>query len=94
VAGPFGGEVFGFEDLPQALVRADIVIASTGAPRFVLRRDVMCQAMRQRRGRLLFLIDIAVPRDVEPEVGETEAGHGPGQGTSPPRRPLMSPAEF
>jgi glutamyl-tRNA reductase len=72
VAGAFGGEAVAFEDLPYALSRADIIISSTGAPHAVLRRDVVRQAMRRRRGRPLFLIDIAVPRDVEPEVGELD----------------------
>jgi glutamyl-tRNA reductase len=72
VAGAFGGEAYAFEELPQALVRADIVIASTGAPHAVLHRDTVRQGMRQRRGRPLFLIDIAVPRDVEPEVGDLD----------------------
>jgi glutamyl-tRNA reductase len=72
VAGQFGGLAFAFEDLPRALVRADIVISSTGAPHAILRRETVRQAMRQRRGRPLFLIDIAVPRDVEPEAGELD----------------------
>jgi glutamyl-tRNA reductase len=72
VAGPFGGLAFALADLPDALVRADIVIASTSAPHAVLHRDLVRQAMRQRRRRPLVLIDIAVPRDVEPEVGELD----------------------
>jgi glutamyl-tRNA reductase len=72
MAGSFGGLAFAFADLPHALGHADIVISSTGAPHAVLRREVVRQAMRQRRGRPLVLIDIAVPRDVEPEVGELD----------------------
>jgi glutamyl-tRNA reductase len=72
VAALFGGVAFSLEELPQALARADIVISSTGAPHPVLTRDGVRAAIRQRRGRPLFIIDIAVPRDVEPEVGELE----------------------
>jgi glutamyl-tRNA reductase len=72
VVGQFGGMAFAFEDLPHALLHADIVISSTGAPNAILRRETVRQAMRQRRGRPLFLIDIAVPRDVEPNVGELD----------------------
>lgn len=64
-----GGEVVPFDAFDGALTRADIVISSTGAPHPILRRDRVQQAMRARRGRPLFLIDIAVPRDIEPEVG-------------------------
>jgi glutamyl-tRNA reductase len=72
VAGQFGGEAFAFEELPSALSRADIVISSTGAPHAILRRETVRQAMRRRRGRPIFLIDIAVPRDVEPAVAELD----------------------
>ncbi|MCC2670395.1 MAG: glutamyl-tRNA reductase, partial [Armatimonadetes bacterium] len=69
VAGQFGGTAVPWEQLGSALTRADIVIASTGAPHAVVTADLMKSAMRARRGRPLFLIDIAVPRDVEPAVG-------------------------
>jgi glutamyl-tRNA reductase len=64
-----GGEALGWERLTQALWRSDIVISSTAAPHAVLRSDTVATAMRMRRNRPLFIIDIAVPRDVEPEVG-------------------------
>jgi len=70
VAARIGGRTHPFEDLPGALVQADIVIASTGARRPVLTRALIEAAQKKRRGRLLFLIDIAVPRDVEPETAE------------------------
>ncbi|MES1172263.1 MAG: glutamyl-tRNA reductase [Bacteroidota bacterium] len=65
LAARIGGEVHTFEDIEGALIRADIVIASTGARQPVLTRKLVERAQRRRRGRPLFLIDIAVPRDVE-----------------------------
>ena len=70
LAARIGAGTHPFEDLVGALVRADIVIASTGARRPVLTKAVVEAAQKKRRGRLLFLIDIAVPRDVEPECAE------------------------
>jgi glutamyl-tRNA reductase len=70
LAARIGGRVHTFEDLEGALVRADIVIASTGARQPLLTRALVARAQRKRRGRPLFLIDIAVPRDVEAGCAE------------------------
>jgi glutamyl-tRNA reductase len=70
LAKQFGGEALGWDRLTQALWRSDIVISSTAAPHAILRRENVATAMRMRRSRPLFVIDIAVPRDVEPDVGE------------------------
>jgi glutamyl-tRNA reductase len=70
LAKQFGGEALGWDRLTQALGRSDIVITSTSAPHAILRPDKVAAAMRVRRNRPLFLIDIAVPRDVDPAVGE------------------------
>jgi glutamyl-tRNA reductase len=72
LARQFGAAVRDWSDLPGALGTADIVIASTGAQRPVLTLDMMRQVQRARRGRPLFLLDIAVPRDVDPEVGSLD----------------------
>src|SRR6185369_13934642 len=61
-----------YEDLVGALGAADIVLASTGAREPVLTRPLVAKAQKARRGRPLFLIDIAVPRDVEPACAELE----------------------
>ena len=61
-----------FDDLGQALLTSDIVICSTAAPHPIVTRDMIQTAMRARRNRPLFLIDIAVPRDVDPEVGDLQ----------------------
>lgn len=70
LAKQYGGEALGWDRLTQALWRSDIVISSTAAPHAILRRDSVAASMRMRRNRPLFIIDIAVPRDVEPDVGE------------------------
>jgi glutamyl-tRNA reductase len=68
----FGASVHDWEDLAGALGKADIVIASTGARQPVLTRELLARVQRARRGRSLFLIDIAVPRDVEPSANKLE----------------------
>lgn len=62
------GEAVRWEDFPAELERADVVIASTGAPTAVLTREAVEAAARRRGGRSLFIIDIALPRDVEESV--------------------------
>jgi glutamyl-tRNA reductase len=54
------------------LGRVDIIIASTGAPHAIVHRSDIEKARRARKYRPLFLIDIAVPRDIDPAVGEIE----------------------
>jgi glutamyl-tRNA reductase len=61
-----------WEELNTALGSSDIVIAATGSAAPIVTRAQLDSVMRPRRGRQLFIIDIAVPRDVEPEVGEIE----------------------
>jgi glutamyl-tRNA reductase len=68
----FGADVADWNDLQAALTTADIVIASTGAQRPVLTLDLLRQVRKARRGRQLCLLDIAVPRDVEPEAGKLD----------------------
>jgi len=70
LAEAWGGAAVSFDALPEHLARADIVISSTDAPHYVLTRARVEQAAAARRGRPLFLIDIAVPRDIEPSVAE------------------------
>ena len=64
----WGARALTFEHLGQALAEADIAISSTDAPHFVITADTAQPALAERPGRPLVLIDIAVPRDVEPEV--------------------------
>ena len=60
------GQAVSFDRLPEALVRSDIVIGCTGSPGFVLPADLIAEAMAARPERPLFLMDIAVPRDIDP----------------------------
>jgi glutamyl-tRNA reductase len=57
-----------FAELPDVLVEADVVISSTKAPRAIMTTELMQQVMERRAGRELLLIDIALPRDVDPAV--------------------------
>jgi glutamyl-tRNA reductase len=68
LAGEFGGQAVRFEELHDAMARADIVVSSTGAPQTILHRADLQQVMERRRNRPIFLIDIAVPRDIDAEV--------------------------
>ena len=60
------------EKLEEALGEADIIISSTGASGYILNRGMVSGALKRRRNRLLFIIDIAVPRDVDPVVGDID----------------------
>ncbi len=66
------GKAVPFGDMPQALRQADLVIACTGSPGFILDADTVSQAMRDRPDKPLFMIDIAVPRDIDPKAGELD----------------------
>ncbi len=68
----FGGSVVGLENLPEQLVQADIVLCSTSSPHPIVGREELELVMAERDGRQLLLIDIAVPRDVDPACGELD----------------------
>jgi glutamyl-tRNA reductase len=72
LAAEVGGTLSPWDRLPQALLESDIVITATGAATPVLDRAQVEAAMPASRTRPLFLIDIAVPRDVAPEAGDIE----------------------
>jgi glutamyl-tRNA reductase len=63
-----GGRAIPIEQLPQALVAADLVLTSTGASEVVITQEEVETAMQRRFGRPLLIVDIAVPRDVDPGV--------------------------
>ncbi len=67
-----GSEPLPLEDVGDELARADVVLSSTSAPGFVITRAQVEAGIAGRRGAPLFLIDLAVPRDVEPSVAELE----------------------
>jgi glutamyl-tRNA reductase len=72
LAARFGGDPVPFDALDEHLVVADVVISSTSAPQPVITRSRFEALLKNRRYRPIFLIDIALPRDVEPAVGELE----------------------
>jgi glutamyl-tRNA reductase len=66
----FGGEAVRFDDLPVEIVNADIVVSCTASPHLIVGADELAVVTEQRGGRPLLLIDIAVPRDIDPRVRE------------------------
>lgn len=68
----FKGKPISFEERKDALQEVDIVISSTGAPHFVICHDDVKKVMRGRRHKPLFFIDIAVPRDIDPEINRLD----------------------
>ncbi len=66
----FGGDAVRFEELPERLELADIVVSATNSPHHIVERDEFEQVMEGREGRPLLVVDIAVPRDIEPECRE------------------------
>jgi glutamyl-tRNA reductase len=72
MAEQFKGRVIPYEQLYEAASEADIVISSTGAPHPIFRREHGQAFMQRRRNRPMFFIDIAVPRDVDPAMGDLE----------------------
>ncbi len=72
VADQFHGETISFEEISDQLLHIDIVITSTASPEPIISSDQVKKAMRGRKNRPLFFIDIAVPRNVEPRVNEIE----------------------
>jgi glutamyl-tRNA reductase len=61
-----------FDKLGELLVEADIIISSTAAPRPLFAKDNVGASLKARKGRPLFLVDLAVPRDVDPSVNELD----------------------
>lgn len=68
LAEQLGARPRGFEQLDQTLVEADVIVTTTSAPGFVVDRDAVAAVRRRRKGRSLFFVDLAVPRDVDPGV--------------------------
>ena len=68
LANRFKGSAVRFEEIPRCLELVDIIISSTGSSDFVIRLEHVKGVMRTRKNRPLFFIDIAVPRDIDPEI--------------------------
>ena len=72
IAKKFNGIPLAYDSDLSFLVEADIVISSTDAPHYLIDRHSLAEIMRQRKHRYMFLIDIAVPRDIDPEVSKVD----------------------
>jgi glutamyl-tRNA reductase len=72
LADQFDGQAIGLAAIPEHLSEADIVISSTAAPLPILGKGAVERAIKQRKHRPIFMVDIAVPRDIEPEVNELD----------------------
>lgn len=70
LADQFGAEVISLPEIPEHLSRADIVISSTASPLPIIGKGMVESALKQRRFQPMLLVDIAVPRDIEAQVGE------------------------
>lgn len=70
LATEFGGRAVRMEDSAAAMTEADILVSSTGSPDIVLRREDVAKILPARRNRPLVVVDIAVPRDIDPAVAE------------------------
>lgn len=72
LAKKFNGEAIPFDQLYETIPRADIVISSTGAPHAIFRKEHGERFLSKRRNRPMFFIDIAVPRDIDPEMNKLD----------------------
>jgi glutamyl-tRNA reductase len=68
----FKGDAIRFEHFPDAMVMVDILICATGAPNYVVTRDIVAKASKERRHKPIFLIDISNPRNIDPEVDKED----------------------
>ena len=73
VAEKFNGTPLAYDSDLSFLIDADIVISSTNAPDYLIKRKPLADIMRKRKHRYMFLIDIAVPRDIEPDVSKLDS---------------------
>ncbi|MEW6067549.1 MAG: glutamyl-tRNA reductase [Nitrospirota bacterium] len=68
LANEFNGRPVKFEEFLQEMIKTDILICSTGAPSYILLKNQMQKVMRERKQRQVFIIDISVPRNIDPEI--------------------------
>jgi len=72
LAKEFKGDAIRFEHFPDAMVMADILICATGASKYVVHRDMVSRALKERRNKPIFMIDISNPRNIDPEVDKVD----------------------
>lgn len=68
----FSGDALKLEQIPENLPYADMVVTGTGSPKIILSKEMILQAVRQRKRRPMLLVDLSVPRDIDPAVAECE----------------------
>lgn len=73
IAQKYAGQAKPLTELQRVLEEADILISSTGAAHYVVTKDMMTKVEKTRRGRPIFMVDIAVPRDLDPAISELES---------------------
>jgi glutamyl-tRNA reductase len=72
LAKEFNGKAVKFEDFLRELIHTDIIICSTGAPNYVLNKEQMQKVMKERKHKPVFIIDISVPRNIDPKINKIE----------------------
>ena len=72
LAKEFKGDAIRFEHFPDAMIMADILICATGAPKYVVHREMVARALKERRNKPIFMIDISNPRNIDPEVDKVD----------------------
>lgn len=72
LADEFRGVPVRFDELPKFLQKTDIVLSSTGAPHYIITPEIVTEALRARKQKPMFFIDIAVPRDIDPKVNDID----------------------
>ena len=72
LAAAFHGTAIAFDQIFEHLAKADIVISSTGAPGYIVNKEMVSRMLSARRNRPVFFVDIAVPRDIDPQVNELD----------------------
>lgn len=70
LAAEFGAYAIGLDEIPAHLAEADIIFTSTASPVPILSKDMVSAALKERKRKPMFIVDVAVPRDVEPSVAE------------------------
>lgn len=73
LANRFDGNAKGINELQCGLIEADILISSTGAKNFVITKEMVTHVEKMRKGRPLFMVDIAVPRDLDPKLADLDS---------------------
>ncbi|NCU16958.1 glutamyl-tRNA reductase [Pallidibacillus pasinlerensis] len=73
MADEFNGEAYSLDNLIDVLSQSDIVISSTGSSQYVITKSMMETVEKTRKGKPIFLVDIAVPRDIDPEIHDLDS---------------------